>query len=256
MEKSADFYILFQVVSLLSAWALSKKLGASIGGGLSVSNQGRALSGFKTRLCNKYDTLEGCRFGDSYHFAHGQKELRKGSGTFEREPAGPGFSTDYAAARDVAGLYEGSRLGGSRRIHLREPTAPGIAAAASFGVSSTAKISIDASLAGIIIGKSGMNTKQICRLTGAKLYIGDHETDSKLKNIELEGSFEQIELASQMVRELLIQKDALPTKPSTEGPQKYKTKMCENFPKGTCTFGDRCHFGHGASELQESAARS
>ena len=28
----------------------------------------------------------------------------------------------------------------------------------------------------------------------------------------------------------------------------YKTKLCENFLKGACTFGDRCHFAHGETE--------
>ena len=32
---------------------------------------------FKTRLCNKYDTAEGCKWGDKCHFAHGEKELSK-----------------------------------------------------------------------------------------------------------------------------------------------------------------------------------
>ena len=27
-------------------------------------------------------------------------------------------------------------------------------------------------------------------------------------------------------------------------PSKYKIKPCENFAKGTCTFGDRCTFKH------------
>ena len=27
-------------------------------------------------------------------------------------------------------------------------------------------------------------------------------------------------------------------------PSKYKTKPCDNFAKGTCTFGDRCTFKH------------
>ncbi|KAJ7526414.1 hypothetical protein O6H91_16G005400 [Diphasiastrum complanatum] len=240
--------------NLSKSGGFTKKLGTTFGGGVSVSDQGTGLGGFKTRLCNKFDTPEGCRFGVSCHFAHGEKELHKVSGTSERESTGLGLPRDYTAARGAAGLYEGRRSGGGSGLPFCEPTPPGIAAVASFGASSTAKISIDASLAGIIIGKSGINAKQISRLTGAKLSIRDHESDSKCKNVEMEGSFEQIKLATQMVQELLIQKDALPTKPSSFGPHNYKTKMCENFPKGTCTFGDRCHFAHGASELRDSAA--
>ncbi|KAJ7546647.1 hypothetical protein O6H91_08G048900 [Diphasiastrum complanatum] len=243
----------------------SKKAVSNIGivGVVTPSDSGRGLGGFKTRLCNKYGTPEGCRFGEKCHFAHGEKELRGANGGFapsDREPFGLDLPKDYLGGRGAStGLHEGSRIGGGRGLPYREPTPPGLAAAASFGASSTAKISIDASLAGAIIGKSGINAKQICRLTGAKLSIRDHETDAKLKNVEMEGSFEQIKLASQMVRELLMHKDVLPAntaKPSGFGSHNIKTKMCENFPRGTCTFGDRCHFAHGANELREAAARS
>ncbi|MBO8631172.1 hypothetical protein INO08_15815, partial [Staphylococcus aureus] len=60
------------------------------------------------------------------------------------------------------------------------------------------------SLAGAIIGKAGVNSKQICRVTGAKLCIREHETDPNLRNIELEGTFDQIKQASAMVRELIV----------------------------------------------------
>lgn len=32
----------------------------------------------------------------------------------------------------------------------------------------------------------------------------------------------------------------------------FKTKLCENFSKGSCTFGDRCHFAHGAAEQRKT----
>ncbi|KAF9588478.1 hypothetical protein IFM89_010504 [Coptis chinensis] len=59
-------------------------------------------------------------------------------------------------------------------------------------------------LRGAIIGKSGVNSKQICRVTGAKLSIRDHESDPNLRNIELEGNFDQIKQASSMVRDLIV----------------------------------------------------
>ncbi|KAF7089285.1 hypothetical protein CFC21_092288, partial [Triticum aestivum] len=31
----------------------------------------------KTKLCNKYNTAEGCKWGDKCHFAHGERELGK-----------------------------------------------------------------------------------------------------------------------------------------------------------------------------------
>eukprot|EP00249_Psilotum_nudum_P018810 c26970_g2_i4 orf=686-1090(+) len=134
-----------------------------------------------------------------------------------------------------------------------------MAAAASFGASSTAKISIDASLAGAIIGKGGIHQKQIRRVTGAKLAIRDHESDPNLKNIEMEGSFDQIKQASAMVRELLMHQNIQPaaSKPAGLGPHNFKTKLCENYTKGTpCSFGDRCHFAHGASELRQPPANA
>ncbi|KAL2642089.1 hypothetical protein R1flu_009676 [Riccia fluitans] len=195
---------------------------AGIPAPLSPSDQGSNLGGFKTRLCNRYDTPEGCRFGEKCHFAHGEKELRK-SNLPERDSLteyprsrGPAPSSSGGVYRPNSGAGGGifppeGRFGGGggtggrdgiRPHGLREPTPPGLAAAASFGASSTAKISIEASLAGAIIGKGGVNAKQICRLTGAKLSIREHETDPTLRNVEMEGSFEQIKQASSMVRQV------------------------------------------------------
>lgn len=195
----------------------------------------------KTRICNNYKSPEGCKFGDKCHFAHGERELGKPI----HSAHGPG----------------GGRSGG----RVDPPPASGFGAAASFGASATAKISVDASLAGAIIGKAGVNSKQICRLTGAKLSIREHETDPGLRNIELEGTFDQIKQASAMVRELIVNiSSAMPSPLSKNGSapagqvaaapgSNYKTKLCENFAKGPCTFGDRCHFAHGASELRKAA---
>ena len=62
----------------------------------------------------------------------------------------------------------------------------------SFGVlATTTRISVDASLAGFVIGKGGVHSIQICHQTGVKLSIKEHETNPNLKNIELEGSFER-----------------------------------------------------------------
>ncbi|TXG57956.1 hypothetical protein EZV62_015785 [Acer yangbiense] len=205
------------------------------------TSNGSSGSAVKTRFCNKFNSAEGCKFGDKCHFAHGDWELGK--------PIAPSHDDPRAM-----GPFPG-RMGGRM-----EPPAPGPGPgpAASFGASATAKVSVDASLAGAIIGKGGVNSKQICRQTGAKLSIRDHETDPNLKNIELEGSFEQIKQASAMVRELIVsigpshaKNIGGPGAPAA-GSNNFKTKLCDNFAKGSCTFGERCHFAHGAAELRKS----
>ncbi|OMO70604.1 Zinc finger, CCCH-type, partial [Corchorus capsularis] len=196
----------------------------------------------KTRLCNKFSTQEGCKFGDKCHFAHGEWELGK--------PTGPAYE-DPRAMGPMSG-----RMGGRM-----EPPSQGVGAAASFGASATAKISIDASLAGAIIGKNGVNSKHICRVTGAKLSIRENESDPSSRNIELEGTFDQIKQASAMVRELILNVGSgsgagmkNPSMGGGSGPaNNFKTKLCENFTKGSCTFGDRCHFAHGMDELRKPA---
>jgi hypothetical protein len=37
-------------------------------------------------------------------------------------------------------------------------------------------------------------------------------------------------------------------------PNNFKTKLCENFAKGSCTYAERCHFAHGEAELRSSEA--
>ncbi|XP_076891988.1 zinc finger CCCH domain-containing protein 14-like [Bidens hawaiensis] len=200
----------------------------------------------KNRLCNKYNTAEGCRFGDKCHFAHGEWELGK--------PTAPSHHDDPRAMAHAPV----NRFGGPPRLDHYQPDNHNHNhhAAAGFGASATAKISVLGTLAGPIIGKNGVNSKQICRLTGVKLKIKDHESDPSQKNIELEGTFEQINQASQMVRELIVNISAsnLQHQPqkSFNGPptNNLKTKICDNFAKGSCTFGERCHFAHGAEELR------
>ncbi|CAI0402838.1 unnamed protein product [Linum tenue] len=138
-----------------------------------------------------------------------------------------------------------------------EPPPPG--PLVGFGDTATAKISVNASLAGAIIGKGGVNSKQISRQTGAKLSIREHETDANLRNIELEGTFDQIGQASAMVKELIANVGPAGgyghghsySKPSG-GFSNYKTKICDNFNKGACSFGQRCNFAHGAAELRKT----
>lgn len=188
------------------------------------------------------------------------------------------------------------------------------ATAAGFGLNSgNLKMSIEAVLAGAIIGKAGANVKQISRLTGdthlylmfpfgieikmsvevnkfincvnfllnagffvssdtnsyvitlqllklmvlsgallsgCKLTIRDHESNASMRNVEMEGTYEQIERASEMVRQFLSHKEVVPQRVAAIASHNFKTKLCENFSQGTCTFADRCHFAHGTSELR------
>ncbi|CAN1278181.1 Zinc finger CCCH domain-containing protein 14 [Linum perenne] len=210
-----------------------------------VSN-GSNPPAIKNRMCNKYNSAEGCKYGDKCHFAHGEWEL----------------------GRPVAASHDDYRMMGApapapvRHTNRIEPPQP--APLLGFGDTATAKISVDASLAGPIIGKGGVNSKQICRQTGAKLSIREHETDPNLRNIELEGTFDQIGQASAMVKELIANIGSVgghAKPPSFTGGftgekhhpgGNYKTKICDNFTKGTCSFGQRCHFAHGAAELRKS----
>ncbi|XP_018834630.1 zinc finger CCCH domain-containing protein 14-like [Juglans regia] len=190
----------------------------------------------KTRLCNKYKTAEGCKFGDKCHFAHGEWELGKPTATSYEDPRAMG---------PISG-----RMGG--RV---EPPPQSHPAAASFGAFATTKLSVDASLSGAIIGKNGVNSKHICRVTGAKLSIREHESDPTKRNIELEGTFDQINQATTMVQELISNVRSTSGPPGrnpagTTPSGNLKTKLCDNFTKGTCTFGERCHFAHGAEELR------
>ncbi|KAK9921690.1 hypothetical protein M0R45_030192 [Rubus argutus] len=171
--------------------------------------------GSKSKPCTKFSgsnlclsNTAGCPFGESCHFLH-------------YVPGG------YNAVAQSYGHDDPRAMAPAPGRNWMEPGhAPLAGPASSFGASSTAKISVDASLAGAIIGKGGVNSKHICRQTGAKLSIRDHESDPNLRNIELEGTFEQIQQASAL--------------------------LCDNFAKGTCTFGERCHFAHGAAELRKS----
>ncbi|KAL1569370.1 zinc finger CCCH domain-containing protein 14-like [Salvia divinorum] len=215
-----------------------------VGGPPPLSHQngfGSALAAIKTKICNKYKTAEGCKFGNKCNFAHGEWELGK--------PIVPSIDNPHLAAGPMPG-----RFNARPEPHAPVPTA-------NFGVTATAKISVDASLAGAVIGKGGVNSKQICRQTGTKLSIRDHDANPNLKNIELEGTFEQIQQASAMVRELIVSigsgggagepgRGTLAASTGRGG--NFKTKLCENFGKGSCTFGDRCHFAHGEAELRKS----
>ncbi|GJT67581.1 zinc finger CCCH domain-containing protein 14-like protein, partial [Tanacetum coccineum] len=154
----------------------------------------------KSKLCNRINTPEGCMFNDKCRFAHSEAEIggRPSFPSYEN-PRGPMNFSGYQ------GRFEPSP------------------AAANFGQSATAKISIESSLAGPVI---------------------DHETDPNQKNIELEGSFDQIKEASAMVQEIIMnlgganggRKVGGFQQQQPGGKNNMKTKMCDNFLNGQCTL--------------------
>ncbi|XBI46113.1 hypothetical protein VPH35_110432 [Triticum aestivum] len=99
---------------------------------------------------------------------------------------------------------------------------------------------------GAVIGRGGATIREISRASGARLRIRDHERDAGLKNVELEGTTDQIRHASAMVWEHL----------PVPGGGRYngvKTRLCAHFARGSCTYGDGCRFAHGESELRRPA---
>ncbi|GER39403.1 KH domain-containing protein / zinc finger (CCCHtype) family protein [Striga asiatica] len=223
--------------------------------------------GSKSKPCTKFFSTSGCTFGDTCHFlhyfpgysAHTQLANSVGENPHNTLPRNSSFSNDPPSATKTnickrINTPSGCRYGD--RCHFSHASAelsgphnlqgPHI----NFGVSATAKISVDANFAGAIIGKNGANTRQICQETGVKLSIREHESDPSKRNIELEGTFDQIKEASGMVRELLVNVTAAANGSRVVGrevgPRSFKKKVCEKFSRGLCTFGERCHFAHSA----------
>ncbi|GKD16551.1 zinc finger CCCH domain-containing protein 14-like protein [Tanacetum coccineum] len=115
------------------------------------------------------------------------------------------------------GPPNGSRFSGGPRMGFNPPQE---IAPAGFGAFATTKISV--MLASWIKRESEMVQRLIVSLTAA---AGPHQQQKSFGKPG--GGF--------------------------GGPvRNFKTKLCENFTKGSCTFGDKCHFAHGAEELRSS----
>lgn len=94
----------------------------------------------------------------------------------------------------------------------------------------------------VVIGEDSVNSKQIQRLTGAKITIRDHELDPNLRNIKFDGTFDQIKQATVIVRELIFDAGfrvggGMRRHPGILGapldaPNYYKPMLCESFTKG------------------------
>ncbi|XP_019252713.1 PREDICTED: zinc finger CCCH domain-containing protein 52-like [Nicotiana attenuata] len=185
---------------------------------------GVGVVGSKSKPCMKFFSTSGCSFGEACHYVPGYTAMSQLS-NMGSNPAAPvgrnGASFSDGPAPAVKSKSNSGYLEPSRPLPL---------------------VYIDASLAGAIIGKNGVNSKQICQLTGVKLSIKEHERDTNKRNVELQGTFDQINQASAMVRER-GPKNAAPFTRGSSGP--FKTKMCAHFAKGLCTFGEKCHFAIG-----------
>uniref|UniRef100_A0A803LFT4 C3H1-type domain-containing protein n=1 Tax=Chenopodium quinoa TaxID=63459 RepID=A0A803LFT4_CHEQI len=227
-------------------------------GGFKKHKQETDGIGSKSKPCTKFFSTSGCPFGENCHFLH---HVSGGYNAVAQLMNLPPMSRNAPPPPPPPQSHNGSAPAAKTRLCNKFNSAEGC----KYGdkchfAHATAKISVDASLAGAIIGKSGVNSKQICRQTGVKLSIRDHDSDSNKRNIELEGTFDQIKMASEMVHDLVASVSAnapfnkAPVGPAPHGPTStnYRTKLCENFTKGSCTFGDRCHFAHGAAELRKS----
>ncbi|XP_059664952.1 zinc finger CCCH domain-containing protein 31-like [Cornus florida] len=131
---------------------------------------------FKTRLCIDYNTAKGCKFGENCHFAHGICEF------------GKPFSLTFGKSH---GAMASGRFAGRMRLPYSRPP---------LSINKdpiTAQISVDASLAGAIYGHDDLKTM----LGGlqVKIFIREHKSGPNLKNIELQGKFQQLKTASSLV---------------------------------------------------------
>ncbi|KAJ7513526.1 hypothetical protein O6H91_23G003200 [Diphasiastrum complanatum] len=212
------------------------------------------VSGYKTRLCTRYASLEGCKFGDKCHFAHGESELRVPSTYLNGQQGGQAGQVEKPPVvhANTSTSFANQPMG-TTTIYYGEPSPPGVTATVMIGATSFTKLAIDAAYVGAVIGKAGSNIKQINKATGCKVSIREHVSNPNMRNVEMEGTLEQIEKASEMVRQLLQQKDAGAPRANMVDAHNFKTRLCENFNAGSCSYGDRCHFAHGAHELRTAS---
>ncbi|XP_037451782.1 zinc finger CCCH domain-containing protein 14-like [Triticum dicoccoides] len=229
--------------------------------------------GSKSKPCIRFFSIAGCRFGDDCHFIHdipgGYRAVEKLGILSAAAPAPPPAQGEEKPAKHLSTdnatppPMEPTPTGDHAHRAQMEPD-PRKEAVASFGASSTAKISVDASLTGAIIGRGGATIKQISRTSGARLRVRDHDWDADLKNVELEGTFDQIKNAYDMAMEQLIHvvnhdgggapSPAAGGNTTSHGGgwqlDSFKTKLCGHFARGCCTHGEGCRFAHGESELR------
>ncbi len=88
--------------------------------------------------------------------------------------------------------------------------------------------------------------------------VKDCDADASKKYVYVDGGPEETKAAIGMVKQFIQNRtSSAPGRggPSSLGPHNYKTRMCEKYLMGQCTYGTRCHFAHGAEDLKEPGMR-
>ncbi|WOG86413.1 hypothetical protein DCAR_0205617 [Daucus carota subsp. sativus] len=237
--------------------------------------------GSKSKPCMKFFSTSGCQFGEGCHFLHyvpggysAVGQMTNHGGPTARNPGLPSFADAPSPTlkTKICTKYnspEGCKFGDKCRFaHKDEFGRPGFEDRRSFGSMPQYGRRAEAPSPGCITcwanyGKGGVNSKQICRETGVKLAIRDHDTDPNQRNIELEGNFEQIKIASDMVHELIMNLRAANGGParnprvhayaSTSSEQFLKQKCVRILRRGSCILVTGVYFAHGPNELRKTA---
>jgi len=212
----------------------------------------------KTKLCNKFQSATGCPFGDKCNFAHGDHEVS------QSRPAGmAGGKRTYDTMNPMGTQYPQQQQ--QYQQYSQYPQYGQAQDAYGSVAMANATMTIRADAVGVVIGKGGANVKQINAMSGARVKIADaSDSNSTTRVVEMSGTVEQITVAQDLVRAFVNQFQTSQAAgggmpPNMAGaaaggqkvaPLNFKTRMCENFAKGACNYGDRCHFAHGDQDMR------
>ncbi|KAI5076450.1 hypothetical protein GOP47_0008515 [Adiantum capillus-veneris] len=161
---------------------------------LSLLDPSLHVKGYKTKLCHNYQstiTSRGCKYGEHCHFAHSKAEQRSKIPNLSDTTHAPMDTLSYS-------LYDGE---------VSPPGVPSPCDVANSHVEDTSnqvmatRMPIDAGMAGFIIGRAGVNVRQISKLTGSKLSIREHS--QKVRMVHIEGLPHHVDGAQEILRLLL-----------------------------------------------------
>ena len=88
----------------------------------------------------------------------------------------------------------------------------------------------------------------VCRSTGAKVAVKDIEGDPDNKHVFVTGSPSETDAGMELVKRFILNRSVTAT-------NIVKSRICERFIQGSCSFGDNCHYAHGAGELRDPAVK-